>query len=326
MKLDRKIVLSLLTPLLFLAACSSETQKQNKVVYLDDSEVITDVFDIKVKSVTANKMYNSENYDFTLNLNVKNISKQTQSVVFENIVLAKEQDNMAYTMKNSPRDSLDSGIERTFSFYSTIPTSLVEHYYFSFDLPGINYKVLLYETPDETRKDLTVTYVVDDKVVNTETVKKGRTRSNYVYDTPDHQKHSSSWKDSSGKTYSVIEEDITLYATMADNFDVMTTSSDKYSFVNKVKYVPADGKVVIADKYLNKEPCLSNSCIYNNKDIKEVYIPKTLRNIYNGNFSSCSNLKTIYYAGTQSEWDAIPKSSVTIPSNVNIVYNTAFTY
>ena len=119
---------------------------------------------------------------------------------------------------------------------------------------------------------------------------------------------------------------MTLTGTTQSNLKLMTTSSDTYVFINGINHVHADGKVVVQEKYQNKEVCLGNYAIYNNIDVVEVYLPITLQSIYNGNFSSCGNLETIYFAGTKAQWEAIPKHNVTIPSTVSIIYNTPFVY
>ena len=44
------------------------------------------------------------------------------------------------------------------------------------------------------------------------------------------------------------------------------------------------------------------------------------------NFSNCDNSQTICFAGTQEQWDAMPKDFVTIPTSVNVVFNTSFEF
>ena len=311
-----------------MSACADS--KQNFSVYLDYSEVSTTDYRFKVKR-TYIDAYSSENHSFSISLSVTNLTSTTQTIQFSNPSLVRESNGTSYTinkMDQNQRLTLDSEIEGSVSFSSTLPTTLDEKYYFSVDFKNISYKVFLYETPDELREDLTVSYKINGTLVNSETVKRGRAiQDNYVYDDKSYQNYSSVWKDASGKTYSkgsIVEENVTLNGTLQNNFKTLTTSTDVYTFISGINHVPADGKVVLLEKYQNKEICLGNFAIYNNSQIKEVYLPKTLRHIYSSNFSNCNNLKTIYFAGSQEQWEAIPKDFVTIPSSVRIVYNTSF--
>ena len=328
-----KKVFVILLSILTLSACANvnglgKTQKKNLSVYLDYSEAATEDYKVKVENARA---YGSSNYNFSISLLIKNLTNQRQEINFTNVTLIRESTNTEYVVNPySSKLELDSEIEGTISFSSIIPTSLDEKYYFLVDFKNINYKVFLYETPDELRKDLTVSYVVNDSIVHTETVKKGRTiQDNYIYDTNDHQSYAASWKDSNNRTCgkgTKVEKNMTLTSSLSLNLQLMTTSSDTYMFINGINHVHADGKIVINEKYQNKEVSLGNFAIYNNSSVKEVYLPSTLHHIYINNFSKCGNLRTIYFAGTEIQWDAIPKDFVTIPASVNIVFNTSFTY
>ena len=82
--------------------------------------------------------------------------------------------------------------------------------------------------------------------------------------------------------------------------------------------------MVVESTYLNKEICIGNYAFYRNSEIREIYLPTTVHQIYNGNFLGCGNLTTIYFAGNQEQWEAIPKSTVQMPETIGIVYNTSF--
>ena len=329
-----------LIPLLLLTGCSGDeqpsssdpgnTEPANKlVVYLDYSEASTSEYRVKVNSASAT---GTSNYSFSLSLSIKNLTSQTQEISFSNTTLIRESTGASYTVSSGYSDklTLDSEIEGNVSFTSTIPSSLEEKYYFSVDFKDINYKVYLYETPDDLREDVTVTYKLEYSTVHTETLKKGRSvGTNYVYDATSHQSYADTWKDTNGVTFTQntrVEEDMVVTGQAKSNLQLLTTSSDVYMFVNGINHVHADGKVVVLERYQNKEVCLGNYAIYNNPNVKEVYLPVTLHHIYNSNFSNCGNLQTIYFAGTQEQWDAIPKDFVTIPTSVNVVFNTSFEY
>ena len=327
--------LVLLLPLLVLSSCNSGNQNNNSsnnkyTVYLDYSEVTTPTLKVKVGYAHAYS-YTTDNYSFSLSLSIKNLSSKTQKINFSNVKLLREETGTSYTVISYNQFvTLDSEIEGTASFQSTIPTSLEDKYYFSIDIQNINYKVFLYETPDSLREDLTITYKIDSAVVHTETIKKGRTISNaYVYDEDSHQYYASTWKDSEGKTYTQgtkIEQSTVLSGTIQPSLEIMSLGSDTYAFIEGIHHVHADGKVVVLERYQNKEVCLGNYAIKNNANVREIYLPATLHYIYGSNFYNCPNLRTIYFAGTMDQWNAIPKPYAEIGSNVNIVYNTPFIY
>ena len=53
-----------------------------------------------------------------------------------------------------------------------------------------------------------------------------------------------------------------------------------------------------------------------------IYIPKSVKQIYIGNFSNIGNTK-IYYEGTESEWKSIFVVSSSVVTK-NVTYNTKF--
>ncbi len=326
----------ILLPVLILSACTETSingggSKRDFSVYLDNSEVVTEDFKIKVTSANASSSYNSDNYSFSLSLKIKNLSSKTKEVEFKNSYLVKEDTNATYSANATfyAKQTLDSEIEGSFSFSSTIPSSLDEHYYFSTSLENLTYKVYLYETPDELREDVTISYQVGDSIVHTETVKKGRELgTSYIYDNPDHQTYVHTWKDPSGSSISsktIINEDIVVKGTIQSNLATATTGTDVFTFINGVNHVHSDGKVVILEKYQNKEVCIGNYVFYNKPEIKEIYFPKTLHQIYSFNFERCGNLKTIYFAGSETEWNLIPSSS-TIPDSVQLVFGVSYSF
>ena len=328
MKTTIKSLLMFPLTLVFLAGCNKQSSPKKYSVYLDNSEVDTGSFVIATTNAYA---YGSVNYNLTIYLSIKNTTSKTIPIDFKNPVVVKESNKAKYTVTTGYYiDSfIESGITEQFYFSSTIPTSLDEQYYFSITFNDVNYEVRLYETPDELREDLTISYFVNDNLVNIDSIKKGRKIThNFVYESEDHLSYAVTWKDSNGTAYqagSTVNENLVLYGNALSNVSILTTSSDTYSFVNSINHVPNDGILVVAPRYYNKEICINNYAIYNNSQIREIYLPNTIHHIYNGNFDRLANLSTIHYAGTESEWNAIPTTS-TIPSSVTLVFNSSFSY
>ena len=328
MKTNIKSLLMFPLIMISLVGCNKKDNPKKYSVYLDNSEADTGSFVITTTNAQAS---GSINYYLTVYLSVRNKSDKAIPIDFWNPVVTKESSNAQYSMSiGYYADShIESGMTKQFSFGATIPTSLDEQYTFSVRFNNINYDVHLYETPDELREDLTISYFVNNNLVNVDSIKKGRKIThNFVYESEDHLSYAITWKDSNGTTYqvgSIVNENLVLYGNALSNLSILTTSSDTYSFVNSINHVPNDGILVVAPRYYNKEICINNYAIYNNSQIREIYLPNTIHHIYNGNFEGLANLSTIHFAGSEAEWNAIPTTS-TIPSSVTLVFNSSFRY
>lgn len=55
---------------------------------------------------------------------------------------------------------------------------------------------------------------------------------------------------------------------------------------------------------------------FSNSSLVTIVIPNTVQRMSRGSFNSCNSLTTISFLGTRAEWDAIPKSSASIPDSV----------
>ena len=333
-----------LLSLSFLASCNNGGNRyadlyQDKAVCVDGDITLT------FRDLHETKNYGTDTYSVYFYLDL--LSKNPKPIEYKmtSFKFIRESDNAEYSVVgygNQSTRKLECDIKTSMSFTTTLPTSVsVEKYHFFINGNGVDYRYHLYNKDNGGSSNpgqgepgqpvyFTVTFQVDGETVKTQTVKSGGTVSaNWIYDTPDYQYYVATWRDSSGQQFTSstkITRDITLIGEKVSNFQLATTSSDAYTFVNKINRVPSDGTVVLLEKYLDKEICLGNYAIYNNGNVKEVYLSKTLHYIYNSNFSKCGNLKTIYFAGTKEEWDAIPTSFVEIPETINIVYNTPYKY
>ncbi len=55
------------------------------------------------------------------------------------------------------------------------------------------------------------------------------------------------------------------------------------------------------------------------KKLRRITIPKSVEEIKSSAFSQCTNLTTVYYGGTQEQWDAISKDGCGLPEKVAVV-------
>ena len=180
---------------------------------------------------------------------------------------------------------------------------------------------------EKAKKDETVkiTYKLGEEVVHTQRVHIGNKIGKlFVYESDNHQAYASVWKDKDNNEYTVdtkVNKSITLYSEPLTCLKLFTTPENEYTFINGINHVHKDGKVVVLSSYYDKEIKIGNGAINNNKDIKELYLPNTIHQIHDDNFVNCDNLTTIYYAGSEEQWNSIPNTSV-VPESISLVFNT----
>lgn len=299
-------------------------------IYLDNSNINLNGFAIQVSCSERIVSFESENQSLEVCFKCTNLDVNEKNVMVTDAQILYEEANVIYEVSVYPETSVDLqyGIEHTFTFSATIPKSYKKtNYVLSFSADR-DYKIYLYETPDELRKNCTVSFVIDNNVVQEVQVKERRCLSEvYAWETEDHLYHCNKWY--SDKSYQneftpnkKIEENTILYGRKCSNIE--GTYDNIGYYITGIDYVPTDGILVIPEVGFEKI-YISNFAIHKNNEIKEIYFPKTLKKIYAGNFNNMPNLEKIHFAGSQEEWDLIEISySTSIPENVIIVYNSVF--
>lgn len=267
-------------------------------------------------------------YSFSISLNVTNQQTTTRTYKIANLDLIRENDSTHYDI-STKNSSIEVFGENTASidFNGKISSDLATYNYsFTVSIDLVKYTFKLYERPDELRETLAVSYQIDGLVVHSEQVKKGRKVGvNYVFESDDHLRYCSSWKigDDTFSAATTINENVTVKGSLSENLHIWGMHGDDYYSFDRINRVHSDGKLVLPSLYDEKPYFIANYVIHNNEKIKEIYIPTTIIKIYLGNFDGCPSLETIYFAGTQEEWNSIQNLS-TIPSSVRIVYSTSF--
>ncbi|MBQ7994742.1 MAG: hypothetical protein IJ247_00785 [Bacilli bacterium] len=305
---------------------SNESDSSKTTFYLDEPKTTLSDFEVDIGNVYSSNLM-SENYRFSVSLKLKNISTEKQRLSIDSPKLINEDANTEYTVSYLFFDKdVDSLITETVSFESRIPTSSEEErYMFSVSINKLEYSVHLYETPDELREDIPVTYMIDEEEVYKTSVKRGRQIGDlYVYENPNHIYYCDTWKDVDGTEVTntkVINEEIVLYGSDKSALKTKYEPGDGSLWVQGVNHVYSDG-VIYVDNSPNGPVYISNYAI-TDPAITKIYFPKKLKRIYIGNFDKCTNLDAIYFEGSESEWNSIENSS-TIPSKTKIVFGTSF--
>jgi len=319
-----------------LTSCGEENQngtaqaKHNSneyTLYTDNNVAENDVIKIEVDS----SIYGLNDYSLTVTVKVTNKEYKTNSYDIKNYDLIKESTGATYTVGTiyyTPMLQIDAELSKSLGLSATIPSSIKDDQYkMSFEVNEYKITYYLYETPDELRTDRKISYDISGVIVHEETIKdKRKLETKYVYESKNNLYYCDNWyTDPSFKTQfnssNPITEDTKLYGRSQSNILWSTLYSDKYSFIGGVNHVPSNKILVIPSQYLGKEICLNNYAIYN-ITVDKIYIPKTVRLIYGGNFTRIGNAH-IYYEGTEEEWKALFYISSSVVTN-NVHYNTKY--
>ena len=62
--------------------------------------------------------------------------------------------------------------------------------------------------------------------------------------------------------------------------------------------------------------------IYSMPALKEVYLPKSATGLYAWSFKYCGEALTVYYSGTEEEWEALGKFAKNVSQKYSVVFNT----
>ncbi len=327
--------LIILLPTLVLVGCGTtngsnqdDGLNQNNTFYFDDNNININNIDFSF-SCSETKIQNTQ---LSVTITATNTLLKDQILNLDSIKVVNEKTKVEYKYSGATfygDITLQYNIKTNLYFNAYIPSSyLTENYYIQFNNGGNTYRINLYETPDELRESHTVSFKLfsypNYSNVKNISVKDNRKFEKYIYEGSDHLYYCDTWYTDEARTNefnwnSKITQDVTLYGFKFSN--VQYSSSSGETFVSKIKYVPQDGILVI-DSFSSKV-YLSNYALYDNNDVKEIYLPKELKKIYNGNFNRMNNLVKIHFAGSETEWNAIESTS-TIPSNVTIVFNSKY--
>ncbi|MBP5444905.1 MAG: hypothetical protein J6Y28_01920 [Acholeplasmatales bacterium] len=295
--------------LMLFTICGCSNSKTSDIVMYGDSKSVS--FDNFTLSIGNYYCSGYDNYSLSVYLYVLNNSYSTKTCNINNVSLTKEDTKANYTVYYTKKVEIEAELSSLIDFRSTIPTDIEDsNYKLSFSINNTKIIFYLYDMPDELREQRTVNYYINGEVVYTEKAFVGREYEvSYIHESSDYTSYCDVWhKDSSLKNRIdgrvMVEEDINLYGILKSNFFIMTSATDNLSYVNMINHVPKSKILAIPDTYQGKEMCIGNYAI--NKFIGgKIYVPKTVRKIYSGNFTNIGSETIIYYEGTKEEWKAL---------------------
>lgn len=300
--------------------------KNTYELYLDYNTNETDTYTFAIEC----SEWGHTNIDVDFDIAIKNITIKTLTFRFHSAKLVRESTGAEYSVgsffgEGFEKITLESDLTEEEEFSSTIPTSYkTEKYRFEISLNKDRYIFYLYEKPDELRAKHTVSYSVNGEIVRTEEVADGRTPSLEGYEDLENSIKCRAWFFDSEFRNQVngsfkIKENITVYGKLIDIFEVNTYWQE----IEKINFIPACGEIVIPKVYNGFYiKSLDSYCFGRSSDelkgLKTIYIPKGIT-IYSY-FSYCPDLGTVYYEGTEKEWNSACWHKP--PTRVKVVFNT----
>ena len=333
------VILTILLLGIILVSCSNNSLTQHPsfddpiVYYIDNKNMDLAGIDCNV-SVSES---NLNNYNLSIRLQLTNTNYDEVYFSISDCYIVNNKTHVNYDVSYYDYNvKLQYGIKKSMTISCDIPTSYkTENYTLHFKNNNNNYWINLYDTPEELLRDYYILYNIATfyspsgdtyNKVNTQTVKYGKTPDSYIWEDSNHIYYNDTWYTDSERKNTFnkntkIYEDVTLYGMRKFNINSYIDTGEKW--INGINHCPADG-ILVVDNY-NGNVFISNYAIRNNSTVNTLYLPKTLKKIYNGNFENMPSLRVIHFAGTQTEWDNVLSiSTSTIPSTVRVIFNSSY--
>ncbi len=325
-------LLSIISLFVLVGCTNNGGQGSIKTIYSDKTSVTDGSISLTFTNLNEYKEFDSDIYSisFTLNLLSSNPKPVTYKIASPKFI--REANGAEYSVNMFIMDpitlSLECDIAKKCSFSTKLPTSInSENYYFSFKGNGISYKYCLYETPDEFRTKYNVKYVIDGSEVETKQISEGRKLSSFDWVSSDYVYGCREWYSDSSLTNKIddnftVTQNTIVYGQKKTILKYLTPEGNLSAFINGYNFIPSNGEIVIPKSYAGKSiySILAGSFTGEAEGMKKIYIPKisVISDLHN--FSECKDLETVYFEGTQSEWNSI--NQATFKSSVNFVFNT----
>ena len=327
-------------PLLMLSACSNsggnpfEPDSERYIdCYSDSGKFALNGIEIESERIYEQHYSSGYNYEATVNLKVVNTALEQKKISFKDAKIIRESNKAEYSvggLVSFDRDyTLDSEVVNNYYFDSLLPVSIsLERYYMSITINSKRFKFYLYDTPDEKREKVNVTFYVDGNRVETKQIPVGRRLIDYEWYSEDSVYGCEKWYLDSTELfqeiseYQVVEKEMIVYGKKQSilNYKIEADSSVSVTGFN---YIPKNGRLVIPKSFENKtvKTILGSSFSYSiPRGFKMVYIPETIESIEDYNFTSCLDLKYCFFEGSSERWAVV--NQATFPSDVTFLYNT----
>ncbi|MCR5309263.1 MAG: ADP-ribosyltransferase [Bacilli bacterium] len=248
---------------------------------------------------------------------------------FDSLKVYRESNNAEYAVSGyvMSKFTLQCDIKKTIKFSCTVPTSYKKDKYkleMKYNSKELTYH--FYEMPDELRKDIDVTFVIDG-VKNSVKAKEGRPldiyewiSTDYIYGCNEYY-FENDYKTKVELDY-LVKEPITLYGKRTTVLKYQTPDGINAAYVSGYNFIPSSGEIVIPKSFsgLSIYSILAGSFKNECKGLQTIYIPRNVKISSSYNFYLCSELKTVHFEGTEAEWKTV--NEAIYPSTTEIIFNS----
>ena len=315
---------------IILASCSSSV-KDTIEVYKDISKAKIDNLVVEFDRIESNPNYSTiaKGFNSKIYLRFTNSGSSEIKLDVKDSFITCENDNSSSNAKVTlGKESLSEKENASIGYSITTSTPLSENSYsLSTTINDVIYKVHLYDMPDSERQDFKVDYKIGDQVVNSITVKEGKLiGKDYVYENPNHLTYCDVWNTSDGDPIgSNTKVNSNLVVSGVEKSNIYFASQDDKYVATSIDYIPSDKVVVVPNSYSSSAVTEIAESFFFSKQVKTIYLPKSIQKIDENNFYACTILETINYEGTEAEWNAINNlSKDNILDSVTINFEAKF--
>lgn len=152
----------------------------------------------------------------------------------------------------------------------------------------------------------------------------------YTYENPNHLTYCDLWKDEDANpvgSVTKVNHDLTVFGVERKNINLVDKDdpSNECAAIS-LDHIPSDRVVVVPTTNNNSVVSELGENFLFSKNVKTIYLPKSIKTIRENNFFCCSLLKPINFEGNEEEWNAINNLSIdNIADDVIINFETTFT-
>lgn len=331
------IILLLLTAFMLACGKSTDINQDDEALKLPENTCYDDgmtVEGICFKPISYGRDYFTyQEFSTVITLTIVNLTTEPRELRSKSVKIIRESDNKEYIINNYSDRSLVYGLKPnkpvSNDIYFKIETALSEdNYDLVLDFGDITYTIYLRENPKYAKKDITVTYIVNGNYACSDTIKSGRiaprlkeyisknklkyvTKNDWYFE-GDYNAHI---------TYSnIITDDIVLEATYRNIYNYNREFG--YATISKINYVPESKVLVIPNDIESCAPLFDCDTPYY---LEEIYLPSNVAFSDKFNFLNGRNLKTIYFEGSEEEFNAIIDGKAFNKLDITeIVYNVKY--
>ena len=308
-----------LLPLLALCLTGCSTSNGvNQKMYLDVPSFVDGDLEFCFSGVTEQAL--GDYYQLQFSIDITNRNSKPKDITIKDATVIKESNDAQYSANGfySNPIHLECDLKSFLSYRCNVPTSIKdENYHFEFSYGAKKAIAYFYDKPDELKKEIELSFVIDGSKTEKKSIKEGTLLSEITWVSADYVYGCSNWF--FDKDYlNEIPLDYRAYTSMkvyGQQLSILKyqlPDAINSSYVSGYNFIPDSGEIVVPKAFSGKNVfgILAGSFRDKCEGLRSIFIPKTISKISNSyNFTSCSDLINVFFEGSESEWNSINEAS-----------------